>query len=323
MKKSVAVVLIGRNEGARLERALAAVMGQAERIVYVDSGSTDGSVALAHAAGVEVITLDPGTPFTAARARNAGFDALRTAGLPKYVQFIDGDCALQPGWIAAGCAALDAAHDLGLVTGWRSEIAPEASIYNALCDFEWRRPAGDILACGGDMMVRSAAFADVGGFDPRVIAAEDDDLCVRLRKAGWRLHRLPRPMTRHDAAMGRFGQWWQRSVRSGHGFAQVGALHPGYFHRERLRVWGYGALLPLASFWAMVIFGALGAGALLIYPLSLLRTARGLRQAGLGRRMALHQAFYLTLVKFPNLWGMILYHWQNLRGRSSRIIEYK
>ena len=85
------------------------------------------------------------------------------------------------------------------------------------------------------MMVRASVFADLGGFDPTVIAAEDDEFCTRMRKAGWTLERLPEDMTRHDAAMLRFGQWWQRAVRTGHGFAQVGHLHPEYFVKERKR----------------------------------------------------------------------------------------
>ncbi|WP_372836203.1 glycosyltransferase, partial [Puniceibacterium confluentis] len=86
---TVDVVLIGRNEGARLVAALGAVQGQARRMIYVDSGSGDGSVDAARAAGAEVVLLDLSQPFTAARARNAGFAALE-GDSPDLVQFIDG-----------------------------------------------------------------------------------------------------------------------------------------------------------------------------------------------------------------------------------------
>ena len=159
---TVAVVAIGRNEGERLERCLRSLVGQADRIVYVDSGSTDGSVDFARSLGVKVVELDMSTPFTAARARNAGFEALKEDGLPDYVQFVDGDCAVEPGWIDAGREALDADETLGIVTGWRTEIEPDATVYNAMCEVEWHRPAGEIVACGGDMMVRSAAYRQAG-----------------------------------------------------------------------------------------------------------------------------------------------------------------
>ncbi|MDT8328011.1 MAG: glycosyltransferase [Roseovarius sp.] len=321
MSLSVATVIIGRNEGARLDRCLASLSGQGLRLIYVDSGSRDQSVATARAAGAKVVELDTATPFTAARARSAGVAAL-AGDMPDAVQFVDGDCAVVPGWIAAGTRALQDDPDLGLVTGWRSELYPERSVYNALCDHEWHRPAGEIMACGGDMMVRASAFAGVGGFDPSVIAAEDDEFCTRLRKAGWRLVRLPLAMTRHDADMTRFGQWWQRAVRSGHGFAQVGDLHPEYFIRERRRVWLYGAVLPMLALIGLMLWPLLAA-VLALYALSYLRTVQGLCREGMATRVALHHSVFLSLSKFPNLIGMLTYHLRKGRGEAMRIIEYK
>lgn len=316
----VDVVLIGRNEGARLVAALRSVQGQARTVVYVDSGSTDDSRAEAERAGARVIELDLSTPFTAARARNAGFDALED---PQYVQFIDGDCALVPGHLEAARDFLDANPDVGMVTGWRSEIHRDATVYNQLCDFEWRRPAGDILACGGDMMVRAELWRELGGMNPIVIASEDEEICCRLRKAGWRLHRIPREMTRHDVAMTRFGQWWSRAVRTGHGFAQVGLLHPEHFSRERQRAWIYGFALPLVFVGDLLLQSWLALVVLALYALNYLRTAHGLSRDGLPPREALHHSVFLTLSKFPNLIGMMRYYLRRLRGADMRIIEYK
>ncbi|SEP94964.1 glycosyltransferase [Thalassovita taeanensis] len=320
---TVAAVAIGRNEGARLLRCLSTLKDQVARVVYVDSGSSDGSVQAARELGAEVVLLDTSVPFTAARARNAGFEALKAQGLPDLVQFVDGDCGLVPGWIAAAVAELEARPEVGIVTGWRSEIHPEASIYNALAEFEWHRPAGEIAACGGDMMVRATAFDAVGGFNPTVIAAEDDEFCARMRKSGRKIERLPLPMTRHDAAMTRFSQWWQRAIRSGHGFAQVGALHPEHFVAEQRRVWMFGAILPLillvglASVWHVAVL------VLLAYGLSYLRTVGGLTREGLPRKQARAQAVFLSLSKFPNLIGMLRYYLRRARGSAMRIIEYK
>jgi GT2 family glycosyltransferase len=317
---SLAVVLIGRNEGARLVASLASLRGQ--RIVYVDSGSTDMSVAAAREAGAAVVELDPATPFTAARARQAGFQALGPVP-PDFVQFVDGDCIVVPGWIEAGRAALQDDPTLGLVTGWRSEIHPDASVYNALCDHEWHRPAGEITACGGDMMVRAAAYREAGGFRGDVIAAEDDEFCQRIAKAGWGLRRLPVAMTRHDAAMMRFGQWWRRAVRSGHGFAQVGDLHARYFARERARVWVYALGLPLLMLAGLVFWGPVVVPVLAAYLLSYLKTVQGLRGEGMATARALHHGVFLSLSKFPNLIGMLTYYARKRRGAAMRIIEYK
>lgn len=321
----VDIVLIGRNEGQRLVNALAAAQGQGRRIVYVDSGSTDGSLAAAREAGALVVELDMTVPFTAARARNAGFESLEASDtLPVYVQFVDGDCALVPGFVQAAAAHMDQNEKLAVVTGWRSEINRDASLYNQLCDFEWHRPAGPMKACGGDMLVRAEAFRQVGGFDPAVIAAEDDEICTRLVKAGWALERLPLDMTRHDADMTSFNQWWQRAVRTGHGFAQVGHLHPDYFVKERRRVLVFGLALPLIFLlglllgWVLLLLAVLA-----VYGLSYVRTVQGLTKEQLPKREAQRHAGLLTLSKFPNLIGMGIFQWRRLRNGPMRIIEYK
>lgn len=332
MCESVAVVVIGRNEGERLKRCLASLLAQVPRVVYVDSGSHDGSSAYARALGITVVDLDLSTPFTAARGRNAGFQALRETGdLPEYVQFIDGDCVLVSGWIDAASAHLDARPDLGIVTGWRSEVDPGASVYNAICDFEWHRPAGRIDSCGGDMMVRTRSFIALEGFNPLVISAEDDEFCVRMRKLGMGIERLPVNMTIHDAAMTRFGEWWRRAVRCGHGFAQVGDYHPDHFRSERRRVWLYAAILPGIALVGLLLMmlGYTGMGAiactavLLVYVLSWLRTTLGLIRNGLDARQAAHHGLYLSLSKLPNLKGMMTYYIRRLRRRRMMIIEYK
>src|SRR6056297_2264926 len=173
----VGAVLIGRNEGARLVAALAAAAGQVGRIVYVDSGSTDGSVVEARAAGAVVVDLDLSIPFTAARARNEGLALLLADGPLDHVQFIDGDCALQPGWIDTAQAFLDANPQVAVVHGRRREHAPGTSIYNQLCDWKYDVPPGPVKACGGNAMMRVAARQDGGGYNPGLIAGEEPERC--------------------------------------------------------------------------------------------------------------------------------------------------
>lgn len=316
---TLGAVAIGRNEGDRLKACLHSLVRLCDRVVYVDSGSQDQSVAFARELGVAVVELDTSIPFTAARARNAGFQALLDAGAPDLVQFVDGDCMIQPEWPEAGMRALTDDPELGLVTGWRSELHPLATVYNQMCQVEWHRPAGPIMACGGDMMVRVTAFRQIGGFDPTIIAAEDDEFCLRLARAGWKLVRLPVEMTLHDAHMTRFAQWWQRAKRAGHGFAQLNRMHPPHFQREKLRVWVYGLALPLIFVFGLVVNCWISVAVLAIYALSYWKTLRGLR----GQPMALRQAALLTLAKIPNLFGMLTYHRRERKGEDTRIIEYK
>jgi GT2 family glycosyltransferase len=314
----IGAVVIGRNEGARLVRCLAARGPAVDRAVYVDSGSTDGSREAARAAGVEVVELDLSLPFTAARARNAGFARLREGGAPDYVQFMDGDCELQPGWIATARELLDLNPRVAVVCGRRRERFPEATLWNRLTDIEWAAPPGRTDACGGDSMMRAEALAAVGGFRGDFIAGEEPELCYRLRQAGWEIHRLDAEMTLHDAAMTRFSQWWKRTRRAGHTYAEGAALYgrgPERYNVARERralLWGAG--LPVAS-----LFGALISPwallLLLLWPVQVLR----LRMKGEGWT----RAVFLTLGKVAEAQGALGYRLARLRGGRVALIEYK
>jgi GT2 family glycosyltransferase len=319
----VGVVLIGRNEGARLVDALAAAGAQAGRMVYVDSGSTDGSVAAARSAGAAVVALDLSVPFTAARARNEGLARLLRDGPLDYVQFIDGDCALQPGWIDTARRFLDDRPGAAVAHGRRRERFPEATIYNRLCDWEWDRPPGQARACGGDAMMRVSAFEEVGGFDPGLIAGEEPELCVRLRAAGWEIWCLDAEMTLHDAAMTRFSQFWRRARRAGHAYAEGAAMHGapperhGVAGRDRALVWGAG--LPLAILLLSLAHPVFLLAAL-IYPAQIARIA--MIQGPPGREGWLRASF-MTIAKFPQAQGVLSYAFDRLRGRKAGLIEYK
>lgn len=321
-------VIIGRNEGERLARCLASVQGKVDRVVYVDSGSTDGSVALARAIGADVVALDTRTPFTAGRARNEGFAHLREA-LPQLelVQFVDGDCEVVDGWLERAAGVLRARPGLAVVCGRRRERHPHASPYNRLCDMEWDTPPGPTLACGGDAMVRAAAFAEVGGFDPEVIAGEEPELCVRLRRAGHRIERLDQDMTWHDADMRSFGQWWRRAVRAGHAFAEGAARHgrapEGHWRHEARRIWVYGVALPALALAGALPTAGLSLGLLAAYPVSAVRVYRATRARGHAPQHAALNALFTTLGKAPELQGALRYHVGLRLGRRSRVIEYK
>lgn len=317
----VGIVAIGRDEGARLVACLSAARRDAAHVVYVDSGSSDGSVAAAEGLGATVVALDLSRPFTAARARGEGLAALRARapGLP-HVQFVDGDCALREGWIAAAADVLDARPDVAVVCGRRRERRPEASLWNRLCDAEWDTPVGEARACGGDALMRIAAVEAVGGWNAALIAGEEPELCVRLRAAGWRVLRIDREMAWHDAAMTRFSQWWRRSVRAGHAWAEGAALHGGPPERlgvrEVVRALAWGAALPAAVLggglvtpWAPALALAWPAQ---VVRLRLKGVAGGWRGAGLT-----------VLARFAETQGILRYARGRLTGRRAGLIEYK
>lgn len=315
----IAAVLIGRNEGERLIRCLSSLAGRADPIIYIDSGSSDDSVARATAMGAQVIVLDPDIPFTAARARNAGLQRLLEQGHDGgLVQFVDGDCEVEPGWIETARLALEADPGLGIVAGRRRERAAEASVYNRLCDAEWDTPIGPATAVGGDMMARIAALAAIGGYRDDMIAGEEPEMCLRLARAGWRIERLDAPMTLHDADMHRLGQWWRRARRAGHAFAEGNWLHGAasetFWRREVRRALSWAVLLPAVILLLTLLLGPWALMLLLIYPLQIAR---------LSRQLGWTRAAFLTLSKFPEAQGIIEFHLRRLAGRKAGLIEYK
>jgi glycosyltransferase involved in cell wall biosynthesis len=323
------VVAIGRNEGERLCRCLRSIAGRAAAVVYVDSGSTDDSRTAARRLGAEVVELDVSIPFTAARARNAGFARLREL-LPEveFVQFVDGDCELRSEWLPEAERALGDDSRLAAVCGRRREIRPEASTFNRLCDMEWNTPVGMAKACGGDVLMRVKALVEAEGYDETLIAGEEPELCVRLRQSGWTIRRLPTEMTLHDASMTRWSQWWRRTERSGHAFAEGVARHgrapERHWVRENRSVRFWGLLVPLAALaaaWPTYGLSLLVAAA--GYAVLFARIFRHGRRRDYSRRDALDYALFTVLGKFPQAVGYLRYHVNRLLSRRTPLIEYK
>ena len=330
----IGVVAIGRNEGERLRQCLESVVGRVAKVVYVDSGSTDGSVDLARSLGAEVLSLNMNRPFTAARARNEGFARLGEL-VPelRYVQMVDGDCAVVEGWLAAAVAALDEDETLGVVCGRRRERYPSASLYNAMTDMEWDTPVGEARSCGGDAMFRAAALQQVGGYDPTVIAGEEPELCVRLRAAGLKVERLDVEMTKHDADMHHVGQWWKRNVRAGHAYAQGAAMHgatDGHNVKQVKSIAFWGIALPAAIVLCALLGGFFWPFCVLAFLLSLGYAAlwwkvwryRINKRGDAGQDAGIY-AFFTVLGKLPNAWGAFTYWKNHALGRQARIMEYK
>jgi GT2 family glycosyltransferase len=323
-KLTYGVVVIGRNEGKRLIDCLTAIAPKTIFTVYVDSGSTDDSVAAAERLGATVVKLDVAQPFTAARARNEGFAALKARrGDIRFVQFVDGDCELDAGWVATALDFFARRDDIAVVCGRRRERHPEMSVYNWLCDMEWDTPIGETTACGGDSLVRTEAFEAIGGFRSQLIAGEEPEFCLRLRESNWKIWRLDAEMTRHDAAITRFGQWWRRAVRSGYAYAEVFQLHAhspaAIWKREVVRASFWGGFVPIAILLCALV-KPIAIALVLVYPLQICRIAlrRGPMTPG-----SWAYALFITLAKFAEFQGIMKFLWRRRHGQPVALIEYK
>ena len=316
----IGLVAIGRNEGERLKRCLRSVPSGVP-VVYVGSASTDSSVEFARSTQATVVELDMAKPFSAARARNEGFAALlRRYPDITFVQFVDGDCELEPHWLDRAMNFFESQPHIAAVCGRRRERYPNASLYNRMCDEEWNTPKGQADACGGDAMMRVKAFVDVGGYDAMMIAGEEPELCLRLRAAGWQIWRLDLPMTIHDADMHRFDQYLKRAIRSGFGYAQVfrktSSAGGGRLYKREVSgalFWTLG--VTLAALVCAMIFGVAG---LILAPVIWIT-----QWVRLGLRHGFAKGGHMLISKIAEAIGIMRFLSAQMRGRTQGAIFYK
>lgn len=181
----VGVVIPCKNEIATLAACLQSIRAQqpsVARIVVVDNGSTDGSLAIASELADVVVPVPEGR---LGRLRNLGTQALADVDV---VAFVDADIELSPGWIASALRELATAD----VVGNRS-VAPAESgwISRRLAAIEVNTVHDGSNLWTQAMAVRRRTFDAVGGFDESLLTGEDTDLSTRIRSAGGQVRFVP------------------------------------------------------------------------------------------------------------------------------------
>lgn len=308
----LSVVVIGLNEEARLQTALQAVfdtrpVGYMLEVFYADSGSKDRSIAIAEAMPfVQVLRLKASRP-SAAKARNLGLAHARG----QFVQLIDGDSVLQPGWLEAAVQTLEATPDVACVFGQCVEAFPDQSIYMKVCGLDWHISAGDHRLCGGNSMWRRDVIAAHGFFDEALQLGEEPDLCYRVRQQGHRIVCLDRPMVLHDLAMTNFKQYWNRGEATGKAYARVAArywrLPEKMWLRETLRNFAEPLLWLLVTAigsWFVGGWGALGM-LLVLWLLRAFKIAIGARARSSGWVAGMLYGLHCQFLRLPIVVGQV------------------
>jgi GT2 family glycosyltransferase len=178
-------------------------------------------------------------------------------------------------------------------------------------------------------MMRVAALRQVGGFDPDLIAGEEPELCVRLRREGWKVFRIDAEMALHDMAMTRFRQWWKRAARAGHAFAEGAALHgrppERHYVRETRSIIAWGLVAPLLCLaLAWPTRGASLALQAAAYAMLFGRVYRSCRlRRGWGPADSRAFALFAVLGKFPGAVGVARYWLGRISGKRSRVVDFR
>jgi glycosyltransferase involved in cell wall biosynthesis len=327
----VSVVVIGRNEGERLLHCLRSVFAMtrpnfALEVIYVDSGSTDGSIALAKAEGAQTIALTPERP-SAALGRNAGWQAARGS----IILFLDGDTVLHPEFVASSLPEFSG-PSLAAVWGHRRELHPERSIFNRTLDLDWIYAPGVTPYCGGDALFRRSVLAQTNGFDPTLIAGEEPELCRRIVALGFYILHVDRPMTRHDLAITRWSQYWKRCTRAGHAFAEVSErfrnTEQPFWSGEAARNRNRSLAITLGLIAA--IAGAIFLKSLLplaaycfVFALICIRSTWKAAWKTDDRIVLLMYGVHSHIQQIPIYFGQLQYKWSRWRGERLILFEYK
>ena len=310
----VSVVVIGRNEARHLDACLRAILDngyprEALELIYVDSASTDDSVAIAKRHADEVVVAELPGPLPGL-ARNLGWRRTRY----DLIHFVDGDTVLESGWIESAVRAIDEHADAFCVFGRLEETRPNANLYHRAYSFEWNAPSKRITEArtsGGNVLVDAVKLRDLGGFDETLEGGEEPDLCTRARLKEYRLLELGRVMARHDMDMCRFRDYWRRGVRCGASYAEIAKR----FADTEIPLWvpevrrnTTQPVLALVTFmaagpligWRWAALGFAGVVFLLVG-----RKAIQARRAGRPWRTVLAYAVHVYFVKIPLLWGQL------------------
>ena len=326
----ISVVVIGRNEGQRLSRCLQSIAQMQHpsfdiEVIYVDSGSEDGSTTLAQESGAKVIALQPDRP-SAALGRNAGWRAARGA----TILFLDGDTILHPAFVTASLP--DLTGNIAVVWGHRREIHPEASIYNAVLDLDWIYAPGPTLYCGGDALFRHSVLSATNGFDETLIAGEEPELCRRIAALDFTILHVDRPMTGHDLAITRFSQYWRRNTRAGHAYAEVSqrldasgqTFWADEVRRNRNRALTLIALCLLGLLGSILLRSLWPALAVLLFFTAIsLRSALKARWKSSDPLTLFLYGIHSHLQQIPIYYGQFQYRWNRRKGKRVRLLEYK
>jgi cellulose synthase/poly-beta-1,6-N-acetylglucosamine synthase-like glycosyltransferase len=295
-------------------------------VIYADSGSIDGSVQLAQSMGARTITLQPERP-SAALGRNAGWRAANGS----IVLFLDGDTILHPQFVAESLSEF-ADSEIAVVWGHRRELYPERSIYIRTLDLDWIYLAGRTPYCGGDALFLRDVLAKVNGFDETLIAGEEPELCRRIAAIGFSILHVDRPMTGHDLAIYRWRQYWKRSTRAGHAFAEVSdrfkATDQSFWTEESKRnrnralflvglaLMGLSGTIFLRSPWPLLLV-------CLFFGVIAMRSAWKVRWKSKDVFALALYGIHSHLQQVPIYVGQLQYKINRRRGKRAMLVEYK
>jgi glycosyltransferase involved in cell wall biosynthesis len=185
-----------RGDAEGLRTALERLAPGANDELIVADNSEDGR-------GADLRDLARVVPATAERssyhARNAG----AAAASREWLLFMDADCEPSDGLLDAYFAE-PIGERVGAIAGeivgdptQDALAARYARSRKVLSQTDGLYGRGRVVAATGNLLVRSSAFHDLGGFREGIRSGGDVDFCLRLPRRGWKLAFRPGALVRH------------------------------------------------------------------------------------------------------------------------------
>ena len=213
---SLAVQIVNYRTKGYLQECLHSVLGDLagssveHDVLVLENGSGDDLTDVADRFGSNVRIHH--SPVN--RGFGAGHNLLAAQTAAEHLCFVNPDVAFPPACVferllacfadrevavagpaMVGADGLPQRWDHGELTGLRARIA------NGAGEAYWRpreEPGPVAWVSGAFMLIRRSVFEWAGGFDERYfLYKEEEDLCLRLRRAGWRVHYEPRIQVTH------------------------------------------------------------------------------------------------------------------------------
>jgi glycosyltransferase involved in cell wall biosynthesis len=188
IKDKFSVVVPVLNSKSHLRGCLNSILAAMERygtaeLIVLDNGSDDGSY--------EILSNEYAGRARVRQIRGVTVSELRNRGADladgEFIAFIDSDCLIGPDYFEQ---ALPILRNLADVTG--SQYALENGCH--WIQKTWHMlhvPPRDGIVnyiVAGNLVIKRRAFFSVGGFDKRMVSCEDNDLGLRLNKAGFKVY---------------------------------------------------------------------------------------------------------------------------------------
>lgn len=193
-------VIIGRNEEQFIAKSIRSVLAAQPllagiEVIFVDSASTDRSVEIASEFPIRILQLRREWPLCVAAGRYIGY--VHSHG--DYILFLDGDAEVDKDWLAEAIAFMDKRFEYGAIAGVLDEVyitlenvhvGGEVNVFRQ----NLAKPFIECKTLGGIALYRRTALEKSGTVNPHLPTAEDHELCLRLRNAGYKLVKLPSRM---------------------------------------------------------------------------------------------------------------------------------